>query len=156
MYNPRTPRAALLAVESGLLPQEAYIYKANSIKPLFEEPVDIPEIERILASENNDLTTNLLLIGILERLLVNNDSEIALFAAESINAIEGRYNDRIEGLKARYRHSADPSILRDIAHQFFEIGTINLSRPERDYRYLMALAGEMFGPTCRMNTCRIG
>jgi hypothetical protein len=128
LYDPKTPRTALRAVGIGLLPSEAFVYKANSIQPLFDEPVDIAAVERTLAKKNNDLATNVLLVRILERLLVDRDSETALFAAESINSIENIYNGRIEDLKEAFAEDNDPSHLRRIAQQFYEIGLINESR----------------------------
>ena len=88
-FNPKTPRAALRAIEEDLLPDVAFLYKANSVSPLYEN-IDhieeiLPEIERILSSEQNELATNLLLMRIFEQLLKHKDQEIALFAAESIN-----------------------------------------------------------------------
>jgi hypothetical protein len=136
LYSPRTPRAALLAVEAGLLPEDAYVYLANSVKPLFEEPVDIPEVERILSREDNDLQTNLLLINILEGLLTHKDSEIALFGAESINAIENRYNNRIEKLKAEFKKTENKRSLRKIADHFHELAQLNQSRPAINRFYL--------------------
>ncbi|MBT3272781.1 MAG: hypothetical protein HN368_06480 [Spirochaetales bacterium] len=128
LYSPKTPRAALKAVEVGLLPGEAFIYKANSIHPLREEPIDFDAIERTLAQKGKDVSTNTLLVTILELLLVDKDSEIALFAAESINAIENSYNERIEGLKKEHRDTSEPRCLRDIARQFYELAMINESR----------------------------
>jgi len=128
LYNPITPMAALMAVENGLLPSDAFVYKANSVHPLFEEPVDISAIERTLSRKDNDLSTNQLLVRILEQLLVNRDSEIALFAAESINAIENMYNERIENFKESYKSEDDPKHLRCIATQFYELALINESR----------------------------
>ena len=128
LYNPKSPRTALRAIEIGLLPCEAFIYTANSVHPLFEEPVDIAAIERTPSNKNNDLSTNLLLVRILERLLDDRDSETALFAAESINAIENTYNERIEDQKRAYKRSSNPKHLRKIAEQFYEIGLINESR----------------------------
>ena len=128
LYMPITSRAALRAIERGMLPNDAYIFKANSVRPLFEEPIDIMAIEQILAREDSDLSTNQLLIRILEQLLSNRDSETALFAAESINAIENRYNARIESLKKAYGEGKEPSTLRAIAEQFYELGLLNESR----------------------------
>ena len=136
LYVPRTPRAALLAVEHGLLPDVAYIYKASSVKPLFEEPVDIPEIERALAGADNDLSTNLLLMSIFERLLGNRDAEIALFAAESINTIENRYNAKIESYKENLDGDDPTEALRGIATQFYELACINADRPAIKRFYL--------------------
>ena len=136
LYNPRTPSTALRAVEDGLLPGEAFVYKAVSVKPLFEEPIDLFEVERLLAREDNDLQTNLLLIGIMEQLRVDPDSEVALFAAEGINAIENRYNMRIEALKEEYKKTTSTSALRNIAQQFFELALVNNSRPAIKRFYL--------------------
>jgi hypothetical protein len=136
-FEPRTPRAALKAVEAGLLPKEAYIYKATSVKPLNEEPVDIPEIERILAREENDLATNLLVASILKELLEHKDPEIALFGAESIDTIENRYNSRIERYKQSLGTGDDASALRGIGRQFFEIAGLNGERPAIKKFYLV-------------------
>jgi hypothetical protein len=103
MYLPRTPKSALRAVESGVVPPEAFIYLSANIKPLFEEPYDLGDIDRVLARPNLDLKTNLLLIKILEKLINHRDTEIALFAAESINAIENRYNIQIQSIKDEIR-----------------------------------------------------
>jgi len=131
-YGPKTPMAALRAVETGLLPDHAFIYQANSVHPLFEEPVDITAIERVLSRKDNDLSTNQLLVRILERLLESRDSEIALFAAESINAIENMYNGRIEELKKKHGSDNDPAHLRSIAVQFYELALLN--EPRRSIR----------------------
>lgn len=98
-YNPRTPSSALRAVRSGLLPVHAYVYKAGSVKPLNESPYDLDEIERVLSREDNDIHTYLQLNSIFTELLEDQDPEIALYAAESINIIENRYNREIERLK---------------------------------------------------------
>jgi hypothetical protein len=128
LYNPITPMAALKAIENDLLPNDAFVYKANSAHPLVEEPVDLSAIEQTLSRKDNDLSTNQLLVWILERLLLNKDSEIALFAAESINAIENMYNERIETYKKNYTTEDDPKHLRGIATQFYELALINESR----------------------------
>ncbi len=124
-FIPKTPSAALQAVSSGILPEEAFIYKSSSIKPLYEEPFDLDEIERVLAKKNLDLETILLLMSILQQLINDKDSETALFAAESINIIENRYNKKIESLKKKIRKRENPRILREIAIQFYELALIN-------------------------------
>jgi hypothetical protein len=97
-FLPKTPYSAMRAAEDGLLPAEAFIYKAVSIEPISDNPENLEEIERILGQKERDLETNLLLIDILGKLIRNPDKEIALFAAESINAIENDYNRAIEKL----------------------------------------------------------
>lgn len=76
-----------------------FIFKSGSTKPLNEEPFDIEAIERLLSRKDLDLEANMILIDIFEKLIFSADQEIALFAAESINIIETRYNSRIEQLK---------------------------------------------------------
>ncbi len=153
LYRPITPMAALKAVETGLLPDHAFVYMANSAHPLFEEPVDITAIERTLSRKDNDLSTNRLLVQILERLLENRDSEIALFAAESINAIENMYNERIENLKSRFDTENDPAHLRSIATQFYELALINESRASIYNFYLFEAYSYMkrYGSVSRFN-----
>ncbi|MBI9106255.1 MAG: hypothetical protein JEZ04_05870 [Spirochaetales bacterium] len=106
-FQPKTPFAALKAAEEGLLPAEAYIYMATSVEAIADNPEHLEEIERILGQRNRDLKTNLLLIEVLGKLIKNKDKEIALFAAESINAIENDYNRKIEALpEDEYREKA--------------------------------------------------
>ena len=102
-FIPKTPDAALKAMEAGLQPGEAFIYRGTSIKPLDDEPLDLDEIARVVEREDLDIQTNLLLMRIFEKLVKSQDAELALFAAESINAIENRYNSSIETLKKKWR-----------------------------------------------------
>jgi len=102
-YRPRTSRAALLAVEAGLLPVEAFIYKSLAVKPLFEEPYDIEELERVLARPNLELGDAILLTEIFTAMTRNEDKELALFAAESLGALEGRWVKRVEAARESYR-----------------------------------------------------
>jgi len=127
-YMPRTPSAAARAVEKGLLPVEAFIYAANNISPLAEEPINYDELERVLAREDLDLNTTLLLLDILEKLINHKDPEIALFAAESINTIENRYNKKIEEHKELLQQIEDQEATRELAKLYYEIALINSKR----------------------------
>ncbi len=123
-YLPKTAMGALRALEGGLVEQEAYIHLGVSIKPVDDEPVDLDEIDRILSRDDLDLETNMLLVKILEKLVKDKDPERALFAAESINIIENRYNRRIEELKSSFKKNGDPSFLSRLANQFYELSRI--------------------------------
>ncbi|MDC7226528.1 MAG: hypothetical protein PQJ61_07165 [Spirochaetales bacterium] len=115
MYlQPHTPFAAYKAAREGLLPPEAFIYRASSVNPLVDNPDNLEEIERILGQKERDLEINLLLIDILSRLIKDPDKEKALFAAESINAIENDYNTAIENL-ARDDHSRRAVLYTELA-----------------------------------------
>lgn len=124
-FKPKTPSAALLAVQEEVLPVESYIYRASSVKPLYEEPFDLEEIQRILSREDNDLETSILLMDILTRLSRDKDAETALFAAESMNAIEQRYNERIEALTELINLDPKPGILRECARRQYELALLN-------------------------------
>jgi hypothetical protein len=127
-FQPKTPFSAFRAAEEGLLPPEAYIYKATSIEPIAENPGNLEEIERILGQKERDFQTNMLLIDILSRLIKNPDKEIALFAAESINAIENDYNRTIENL--------NPDEYKKKARIYSEMAELNKAVPDLKNFYL--------------------
>lgn len=129
MLQPRTPSAAAKAVEYGFLPVEALIFSANNISSLAEEPIDYDEIERVLAREDLDINTNLLLLSIFEKLIKHKDPEIALFAAESINTIEGRYNGKIEKLKKLLSEKYEVNQTRELGTLYYEVSLTNYERP---------------------------
>lgn len=133
-FVPRTPVAALKAYEHNFLPISIFTHKSNSTKPLDEEPYDIEEIERLLSRENLGLQTNIILIGIFEKLIFNTDQEIALFAAESINIIENRYNKKIQSLKEDLDESdgedkaEDLEKISQLGTLFYELAILNRQR----------------------------
>ena len=124
-YQPRTANTAFRATDSGLVPIEAWVYLATSIKPLDEQPLDLDAIDQVLSRPQLDLDTNLLLMRILSKLLRDPDAEVALFAAESINMIETRYTKRIETLKASLQEKTDAKDLRSLAGQYYELAQIH-------------------------------
>lgn len=131
-FIPRTPATALRAVQLGLLPVSAYLYMVGNIKPLLEEPYDLQEIDRILAKAKIDLTTALLLTEIFEKLIQHPDNEVALLAAESINSLESRFNNRIFELQKKLedpRSENRPATLRELVRLLSELGLLNKTRP---------------------------
>lgn len=125
LFKPKTPNAALLAAEEGILPVQFYVYKISSVSPLYEEPFDLEEIQRILSIQNTDLETKILLMKIFKKLSYHEDPEIALFAAESMNAIESRYNNKIEKLKKKIEDDVSPELLRECANEFYEMAILS-------------------------------
>ncbi len=123
-YLPKTAMSALRALSEGLVEQEAYTHLGVSIKPADDEPVDLDEIDRILSRDDLDLETNMLVVKILQKLVKERDPETALFAAESINLIENRYNRRIEELKSSFKKNGDLSFLSRLANQFYELSQL--------------------------------
>jgi hypothetical protein len=147
-FRPKTPATALRAFETQILPIEAFLNQGTSAKPLDEEPFDLDEIERVLAREDLDLQTNLLLKGIFERMVKSEDAETALFAAESINLLENRYNKRIEALKKQlFGHQEDEKTLSDLANAYYEfaqlyeeVGTIKSFYLKESFSYLKIIS----------------
>lgn len=127
-FIPITPVAALKAYENGFAPISAFINKSNSTKPLDEEPYDIEVIERLLSRENLGLRSNIMLFGIFEKLIFDTDQEIALFAAESINIIENRYNKQIQLLKDDLEEEMDLDKVSRLGSLFYELAILNKKR----------------------------
>jgi len=138
-YAPRTPAGALKAIGAGLLPAEHFVYASTSVKPLDEEPYDLDSIERMLSRKDLGIETSTQLKSILEKLIGTDDQETALFGAEGINALEGRYVSRIEALKGTLSKAdagsgeaagngvfaARRAALRDLTRQYFELATLH-------------------------------
>ena len=148
-FIPKTPTAALKAYRAGFLPISVFTYKSGSTKPLDEKPFDIEEIERLLSRENLGLETNIVLIGIFEDLIFSEDQEIALFAAESINIIENRYNKKIEKLKLELKSGESLEISAKLGRLFFELAMLNKERDSikkfflrESYRYFSDIRGK--------------
>ncbi len=127
-FSPKTPTAALKAYQAGFLPISVFTCKSGSTKPLDEKPYDIEEIERLLSRENLGLETNIVLIEIFEDLIFSKDQEIALFAAESINIIENRYNKKIEELKQNKEQRESSEVSSKLGRLFFELAILNRER----------------------------
>lgn len=126
---PRTPAGALKAFESGFSPIEAFVYRSTSTKPIDEEPYNIEEIDRILARPNLDFRTNLVLMGIFEKLIHHQNQELALWAAESINVLENRYNARIASIKKYLGRDDEAGAgLAKLARINFELALLNGKR----------------------------
>ncbi len=127
-FSPKTPIAALKAYRTGFLPISIFTYKSGSTKPLDEVPYDIDEIEKLLSRKNLGLETNIVLIGIFEKLIFSEDQEIALFAAESINIIENRYNEKIEEVKKNLKTEESSDSYSELGRLFYELAILNKER----------------------------
>lgn len=127
---PRTPAGALKAYEAGFCPVEAFVYRSTSAKPIDEEPYNFEEIDRILARPNLDFRTNMVLMGIFEKLIHHGDQEIALWAAESINVLENRYNERVAALRKRLNAGEEIAACNsELGRIHFELALLSGRRP---------------------------
>jgi len=136
LYNPRTPRAAMVAAEAGLLPVEALVYKSSSVKPLFEEPYDLDELERVLAQRDLSFGDAMMLAEILTTMTRDSDKERALFAAESLTTLENRWAGKVERIRAAAEAADRPyRLARALYEQALLAGR---SAPIRNYYLLEA------------------
>lgn len=127
-FEPKTPSAALKAFEGGFVPISSFQLKSGSTKPLDEEPYDMEEIERLLSREDLGLRSNIILMGIFEKLIFSHDQETALFAAESINIIENRYNRKIQKLKDQLEKNEDREKRKSLGVLFYQLAILNMKR----------------------------
>lgn len=128
-FIPRTQAQALKAYNEDIIGPEYYIYRAVNIHPLLEEPWDFQEIDRLLAKPDLDLETIQILITIFDKMLQLPDKEQALFAAESINALEQRYLNQIISLKKEVAAKAEAETIRNILQKYQYLAAINKNRP---------------------------
>ncbi len=136
-FRPRTAAAALKGIHERKLPIEAFVYLGTSVKPLNEKPYDLEEIERVLAKRDITVDTYILLNRIFEDLIKSFDQEIALFAAEGMNAIEDRYNKRIERLKDELgKNPTNAENLYQLALAYYESALLNSDKEAIESFYL--------------------
>lgn len=137
-FFPKTQAQALAAFQEGVVDEAVFVWKAVNIHPVFEEPWDLDEVERLLAKDDLDFETSLLLMTIFERLIRDPDKERALFAAESINAVERRRMKRIQALRDEFaRAPLDAHAqARALARELRELGLLCFARPVLKRFYL--------------------
>ncbi len=140
LYNPRTPRAALVAAEAGILPVEALIYKATSVKPLFEEPYDLDDLERVLAQGGLSFGDAMMLSEIFTAMTRESDKERALFAAESLTTLENRWARKVDSIRsAKDGADAETDNSFSLARALYEHALISgRTAPIRNYYLLEA------------------
>lgn len=125
LFIPRTPSAALQAASAGILPIEAFTYKSTALNPILKKPYNLDEIEWLLAKKNRDLETNLILKTVLSEISRNEDKEIALFAAESLNALEKQYNTRLMKLKDKIKKDDNTEDKAKAAEVYYQMALLN-------------------------------
>lgn len=132
-FQPKTPASALKGIQEGYLPPEAYVFKTGSVQPLYEPPFDPDELERVLSRKDLDFATKLLLRKIFHQLSESPDPEITLFAAESVNLLEGRYMKSLEALQ---KAPETPSRFIQAAGLYYELALLNKEVPSL-YRFYL-------------------
>ena len=128
-FIPRTQAQALRGYTEGILNPEYYVYRAVNIHPILEEPWDMNEIDRLLAKRELDVDTASLLMTVFERMIKHKDKELALFAAESINALEQRYLSKVTALKKSLGERVSVDTLRTIIGEYRTMARLFVTRP---------------------------
>ncbi|MBN2618356.1 MAG: hypothetical protein JXR64_08620 [Spirochaetales bacterium] len=147
-FTPRTPNTALLSLKKGLIPKESLISISLFLNSPFgvgnkfyllsetEEFERINELERILAKKDLDISTELILLTTLEKLVEHINPEIALYAAESLNSIENRYNKSIYTLsKVFEKNNSDQKVVTELIQTLYNYGFINMDKEEIKHYY---------------------
>ncbi|MCA1950450.1 MAG: hypothetical protein LDL24_07745 [Treponema sp.] len=128
-FVPRTQAQALKAYMEDIIGPEYYIYRAVNVHPLLEEPWDFSEIDRLLAKKDLDLETITILVTIFDKMLQLPDKEQALFAAESINALEQRYLSTIIAMHKELEMEEKTESVRTIMQAYLSLAAISKKRP---------------------------
>lgn len=141
-FKPRTPNTALRGLKKGLLPKESFIAISLFLYSPFsatrddmvlsdkEEIQRIQELERLLAKKNMSIEMEIQLISTLDKLVDHHNSEIALFAAESINALENRYNKTIYKLKEQLEEFNFSDDRITLIKNLYKYGVINQEKSD--------------------------
>lgn len=152
-FVPRTQAQALRGFSEGLLNPEYYMYKAVNVHPILEEPWDLPEMDRLLAKPDLDLETASLLMAVFEKMIKHKDKELALFAAESINALERRHLSRLQALKEGLADDDGPGTARAVVEGYRAMARLFAERPvlrgfylSEARRYAEAYSGRLADP----------
>jgi tetratricopeptide (TPR) repeat protein len=141
LYLPRSQAAALTGVAAGFLPEAALVFQGVNVRPIFEEPYDLLELEKVLAKPDLGLETIELLMKIFSLMTKNPDKEVALFAAESINALELRCGKFIQGIKREFNEGRGTATARRLFEALYGMGVINNDRPVLKRFYLVESLG---------------
>jgi hypothetical protein len=87
------------------------------------------EMDRLLAKRDLDIDTASLLMTVFERMIKHRDKELALFAAESINALEQRYLSKVQALKKKLAEQRRVGTLRAIIDEYRTMARLFVTRP---------------------------
>ncbi|WP_304226382.1 hypothetical protein [Gracilinema caldarium] len=128
-FIPRTQAQALTAYMEDIIGPEYYVYRAVNVHPLLEEPWDFQEIDRLLAKNELDIDTITILVTIFDKMLQLPDKEQALFAAESINALEQRYLSIIVSMLKKLETEETSESVRTIMQAYLSLAAISKKRP---------------------------
>ncbi len=102
-YAPRTQHGLRLAFQEDLIPIEYYLLKATSVQPLIEVVLDIDDLVNSFALEKLIENPSAVSMRIMRQLLKNRDPEIAMYAAEGLNAVESKFVESIQFLLAEFK-----------------------------------------------------
>lgn len=102
---PTTMRTALRALRLGSEGPEPFYFRATSVDSIHKRPLDPGSIKELLARSRLDARTNHELSRALFNGLVDEDRDLADFAAQGLTRIENRYQEAIKESEYAFEQS---------------------------------------------------
>ena len=102
---PVTMRTALRALRLGAEGPEPFYFRATSVDSIHKRPLDPGSIKELLARSRLDARTNHELSRALFNGLVDEDRDLADFAAQGLTRIENRYQEAIKESERQFDKS---------------------------------------------------
>lgn len=100
-YIPKTQTGLRKAFAEGITGIEYFLVMATSLRPFIDEAQDIDEITRLFSQQKLASRPNLHSVKIFRNMIKDPNPEIALYAAEGLNAIENNFINKIQRIKKK-------------------------------------------------------
>lgn len=121
---PLTMRTALQALRLGAEGPEPFYFRATSVDSIHKRPLDPGSIKELLARSRLNARTNYELSRALFTGLVDEDRDLADFAAQGLTRLENRYQEAIKERETRFQESGaleDLSVVTELLLDFANI-----------------------------------
>jgi hypothetical protein len=121
---PTTMRTALRALRLGAEGPEPFYFRATSVDSIHKRPIDPGSVKELLARSRLDARTNHGLSRALFNGLVDEDRDLADFAAQGLTRIENRYQEAIKEAERAFNESGAVDELCRVAELLLDFADI--------------------------------
>lgn len=121
---PTTMRTALRAFRLGFEGPEAFYFRATSVDSIHKRPLDAVQVKELLVRSGHQVRQNMELSHALFGGLVEEDRDLADFAAQALTRIENRYQEAIKGAQKRLSRDSSEEALRELARYLLDFAEI--------------------------------
>lgn len=121
---PTTMRTALRGLRLGVEGPEPFYFRATSVDSIHKRPLDPATVKELLARSRLDARTNHELSRALFNGLVDEDRDLADFAAQGLTRIENRYQEAIKASEQAFEASGAPEDLCRVAELLLDFADI--------------------------------